>query len=91
MQYILFLHIFFSVQDFTVKMYFSQYWNDSRLAFGDKLQGLKKKASLRVAGEDLKDVWVPDTYVENEENIGGHKIFSSLKISKYGEIHMSQR
>jgi hypothetical protein len=79
------------MQDFTVKMYFSQYWNDSRLVFGEELKGLKHKGSLRVAGEHLKEIWTPDTYVENEENIGSRKIFSSVKISRDGEIHMSQR
>ncbi|CAB3979970.1 glycine receptor subunit alphaZ1-like [Paramuricea clavata] len=77
--------------DFTVKMYFSQYWNDSRLIFGDELQGLEHKGYLRVVGEDMKDIWTPDTYVENEENIGGHKIFSSVKITRHGEVHMSKR
>ena len=72
-------------------MYFSQYWNDSRLEFGKKLDDIKHKGYLRVVGEDMKDIWTPDTYVENEENIGSHKIFSSVKISKHGEIHMSQR
>lgn len=74
-----------------MKMYFAQNWNDSRLVFGDKLKGLTSKGSLRVTGVITKDLWTPDTYVENEENIGSHKIFSSVKISKYGEIHMSQR
>jgi hypothetical protein len=69
-------------------MYFSQYWNDSRLAFGNKI----KKKTLRVGGADnLKDIWRPDTYVENEENIGTHKVASSVKILPYGEVHMSQR
>ena len=74
--------------DFTVKMYFSQYWNDSRLVFGKEI----KKRSLRVGGqENLGMIWKPDTYVENEENIGTHKIFSSVKISRNGQVHMSQR
>ena len=83
-----FLYNSYPLQDFTVKMYFSQYWNDSRLVFGEKI----KKRSLRVGGqENLGMIWKPDTYVENEENIGAHKIFSGVKISRNGQVHMSQR
>ena len=70
-------------------MYFSQIWNDSRLDFGRNLSRTFKKNSIRITGD--VGIWTPDTYVENEEGIGSHKVISSVKISKTGTIARSQR
>ena len=67
-----------------VKMYFSQTWNDTRLAYGKKFPGLIKKKRLRIMGEIAKDIWTPDTYVENQEGTNGRD-FSSVQIGENGE------
>ena len=72
-------------------MYFTQTWNDSRLSYGHKLAGEYKRDSMRITGDIVNDIWTPDSYVENEEGVASQNTFSSVKISKNGEIHLSQR
>lgn len=59
---------FFTVQDYTLTMYFQQYWRDKRLAYS----GIPLNLTLdnRVADQ----LWVPDTYFLNDKKSFVHGV-----------------
>ena len=77
-------------QDFTLDMYFRQFWQDPRLSFESR-PGLKK---LVVGAEYIQSIWVPDTFFVNEKTAYFHKATTEnqfLRILHTGEILRSIR
>ena len=78
------------LQDFTLDMYFRQFWKDPRLSFEKRL-GLEK---LVVGAEYIKLIWVPDTFFVNEKTAYFHDATTDnqfLRILHTGEILRSIR
>ena len=76
-------------QDFTLDMYFRQFWQDPRLSFSEP--GLEK---LVVGAEYIKLIWVPDTFFVNEKSAYFHDATTEnqfLRILHTGEILRSIR
>jgi gamma-aminobutyric acid receptor subunit beta len=79
-----------NLQDFTLDMYFRQFWQDPRLSF-EKREGLEK---LVVGAEYINLIWVPDTFFVNEKTAYFHKATTEnqfLRILHTGEILRSIR
>ncbi len=77
-------------QDFTLDMYFRQFWRDPRLSFEPRA-GLEK---LVVGAEYIKLIWVPDTFFVNEKTAYFHDATTDnqfLRILHTGEILRSIR
>ncbi|XP_032235842.1 glycine receptor subunit alpha-2 isoform X3 [Nematostella vectensis] len=49
--------------DFSMTIYFRQWWRDSRLAYGD----MYHRDSVTIGGDILKQIWLPDTHFEYEK------------------------
>ena len=78
------------LQDFTLDMYFRQFWQDPRLSFERRI-GLEK---LVVGAEYIKLIWVPDTFFVNEKKAYFHDATTDnqfLRILHTGEILRSIR
>ena len=78
------------LQDFTLDMYFRQFWQDPRLSF-ERRNGLEK---LVVGAEYIKLIWVPDTFFVNEKTAYFHDATTDnqfLRILHTGEILRSIR
>ena len=78
------------LQDFTLDMYFRQFWQDPRLSFERRI-GLEK---LVVGAEYIKLIWVPDTFFVNEKTAYFHDATTDnqfLRILHTGEILRSIR
>merc|ERR1719266_2309899 len=76
--------------DFTLDMYFRQFWTDPRLSF-ERRGGLEK---LVVGAEYISLIWVPDTFFVNEKTAYFHKATTEnqfLRILHTGEILRSIR
>ncbi|XP_059079314.1 gamma-aminobutyric acid receptor subunit beta-like isoform X5 [Tigriopus californicus] len=76
--------------DFTLDMYFRQFWRDPRLSF-DRGIGLEK---LVVGAEYIKMIWVPDTFFVNEKKAYFHDATTDnqfLRILHTGAILRSIR
>merc|ERR1711990_1247834 len=76
--------------DFTLDMYFRQFWQDPRLSF-ERRPGLDK---LVVGAEYIKLIWVPDTFFVNEKTAYFHDATTEnqfLRILHTGEILRSIR
>ena len=81
---------FATFQDFTLDMYFRQFWQDPRLSFQSR-PGLEK---LVVGAEYIESIWVPDTFFVNEKTAYFHKATTEnqfLRILHTGEILRSIR
>ena len=79
-----------NLQDFTLDMYFRQFWQDPRLSF-ERREGLEK---LVVGAEYINLIWVPDTFFVNEKTTYFHKATTEnqfLRILHTGEILRSIR
>ena len=78
------------LKDFTLDMYFRQFWRDPRLSF-ERRAGLEK---LVVGAEYIKLIWVPDTFFVNEKTAYFHDATTDnqfLRILHTGEILRSIR
>ena len=83
-------NLFVFRQDFTLDMYFRQFWRDPRLSFVSR-PGLEK---LVVGAEYIQQIWVPDTFFVNEKTAYFHKATTEnqfLRILHTGEILRSIR
>ena len=81
---------FATFQDFTLDMYFRQFWQDPRLSFTPR-PGLEK---LVVGAEYIQLIWVPDTFFVNEKTAYFHEATTEnqfLRILHTGEILRSIR
>ena len=79
-----------NLQDFTLDMYFRQFWQDPRLSF-ERREGLEK---LVVGAEYINLIWVPDTFFVNEKTAYFHKATTEnqfLRILHTGELLRSIR
>ena len=77
-------------QDFTLDMYFRQFWQDPRLSF-ERRPGLDK---LVVGAEYIKLIWVPDTFFVNEKTAYFHDATTDnqfVRIFHTGDILRSIR
>ena len=80
----------FIFQDFTMHVYFRQFWTDPRLSF-EKRPGLEK---LFVGAEYINTIWTPDTFFVNEKTAFFHNATTEnqfLRILNTGEILRSIR
>lgn len=78
------------MMDFTVEMYFRQFWQDPRLSFTSR-PGLEK---LVVGADYIQLIWVPDTFFVNEKTAYFHIATTEnqfLRILHTGEILRSMR
>jgi len=76
--------------DFTLDMYFRQFWQDPRLSF-ERKPGLDK---LVVGAEYIKLIWVPDTFFVNEKTAYFHAATTDnqfVRIFHTGDILRSIR
>ena len=76
--------------DFTVDMYFRQFWQDPRLSFA-KRPGLEK---LVVGAEYIRLIWTPDTFFVNEKTAYFHQATAEnqfVRLYHTGEILRSIR
>jgi len=76
--------------DFTLDMYFRQFWQDPRLSF-ERRPGLDK---LVVGAEYIKLIWVPDTFFVNEKSAYFHDATTDnqfVRIFHTGDILRSIR
>ena len=79
-----------SFQDFTLDMYFRQFWQDPRLSF-ERKTGMDK---LVVGAEYISLIWVPDTFFVNEKTAYFHKATTDnqfVRIFHTGDILRSIR
>lgn len=77
-------------QDFTLDIYFRQYWKDNRLSF-QRQHGVE---ILSVSTEYLRNMWVPDTFFANEKTAYLHMVTTSnefVRIAWDGKITRSMR
>ena len=85
-----FVAVYSPFQDFTLDMYFRQFWQDPRLSF-ERRPGLEK---LVVGAEYIQMIWVPATFFVNEKTAYFHKATTEnqfLRILHTGEILRSIR
>ena len=78
------------LQDFTLDMYFRQYWKDDRLAYG-RQNGIEV---LSVSTDYLRNMWVPDTFFCNEKTAYLHMVTTNnefVRIKYDGGIYRSMR
>ncbi|XP_047525077.1 gamma-aminobutyric acid receptor subunit beta-like [Pieris napi] len=68
--------------DFTLDLYFLQYWTDPRLAY-KKRPGIE---TLTVGSEFIRNIWVPDTFFVNEKQSYFHDVTTR---NEYMRIHHS--
>ena len=76
--------------DFTVDLYFRQFWIDPRLAFR-KSPGLDK---LKLNHDFGKMIWIPDTFFVNEKESFLHDVTTKnefIKVDHTGEVVRSVR
>ena len=76
--------------DFTLNMYFRQFWHDYRLAFEQRVN-LNKIVQY---AEYMKNIWVPDTFFPTEKSSHYHKATVDnqfLRIMYSGNILRSER
>ena len=74
-------------QDFTVEIYFRQYWRDERLMFNDN-------QTLCISNEMLEKIWWPDTFFANAKKTEFHYATTKnafIRIDPSGEITFSLR
>lgn len=77
------------VQDFTVDLYFRQYWTDSRLAFQDS-----EEDEICIGNEMLEKIWWPDTFFANAKKEEMHLVTTKnafLRINNTGGVTQSLR
>lgn len=76
--------------DFTMDIYFRQFWKDSRLAFTKK-PGLE---TIKLGHEFGKMIWVPDTFFVNEKESFIHTVTTKnefVRVDHTGEVKRSVR
>ena len=79
------------LQDFTLDMYFRQFWKDDRLKFDRLSTGLEK---LVVGAEYINLIWTPDTFFVNEKSAYFHEATTEnqfLRILHDGNVLRSIR
>jgi len=64
-----------------------QTWYDPRLKFREYYD----KRNLTLNGDIMQQIWIPDTYVNNEKSSFAPKTEFLLKVSPEGKIDYSQR
>lgn len=64
-----------------------QSWNDLRLRFGEYYS----KRNLTLNGNIMDQIWIPDTYVNNEKSKMAPKAEFLLTINPGGRVVYSQR
>ena len=85
-----FIRSYFCFKDYTIDIFFRQWWRDPRLAHGeDKV--FNAALDPRKLGPGI---WTPDTYFRNVKSSNYHAISREnmrLRISKEGDIYFSAR
>lgn len=76
--------------DFTMDIYFRQFWKDSRLAF-EKKPGFER---IKLGHEFGKMIWVPDTFFVNEKESFIHTVTTKnefIRVDHTGDVKRSVR
>ncbi|XP_072040422.1 gamma-aminobutyric acid receptor subunit beta-2-like isoform X2 [Amphiura filiformis] len=63
--------------DYTLSMYFRQYWTDERLAYDMKL------GNVSLDGRLAEKIWVPDTYFANDKNSFVHDVTVKNRMLRF--------
>ena len=79
--------LLFSPQQFESTFFMRQVWQDSRLQF--EKDYVKRNLSLN--GDIMQQIWIPDTYVNNEKSSSAPKQEFLLMVFPDGKIIYSQR
>ena len=80
----------FHFQDWTVDIYFRQFWQDPRLSF-TKRPGMEK---IVLGAEISERIWTPDTFFVNAKEVLHHEEPTPntlLRVLHTGEVLMSKR
>ncbi|KAJ7392687.1 hypothetical protein OS493_010338 [Desmophyllum pertusum] len=72
---------------FESTFFMRQLWYDSRLQFGKYYS----KRNLTINGDIMQQIWIPDTYVNNEKSSSAPKQEFLLAVSPDGRVIYSQR
>lgn len=75
------------LKQFESTFFMRQTWYDARLEFGKYYD----KRNLTLNGDIMQQIWIPDTYVNNEKSSSAPKTEFLLKISPDGKVVYSQR
>eukprot|EP00092_Neocalanus_flemingeri_P104574 GFUD01133967.1.p1 GENE.GFUD01133967.1~~GFUD01133967.1.p1 ORF type:complete len:408 (+),score=75.77 GFUD01133967.1:59-1282(+) len=77
--------------EFTLDIYFRQFWNDSRLSF----EGNEAVDKIVFGSEKIEEIWKPDTFFVNEKSSSftgpATDSDSFLRMGQAGNILMSKR
>ena len=84
---ILFWFLLSDLKQFESTFFMRQTWHDSRLQVGKYYD----KRNLTLNGDIMQQIWIPDTYVNNEKSSSAPKTEFLLKISPDGKVVYSQR
>ena len=83
--YFVFILVLF--KQFESTFFLRQSWYDSRLRFGKYYT----KRNLTLNGEIMQQIWIPDTYINNEKSSSAPKTEFLLKVYPDGQVVYSQR
>lgn len=78
---------FFLLKQFECTFFIRQIWHDSRLQF----EQYYYKRNLTLSGNIMEQIWLPDTYVNNEKSHTAPKTEFLLMIAPNGKVIYSQR
>ena len=88
---ILFCNKHFFLKDYSLDIYFRQFWVDKRLAFDLSKVGIYE---LLVGADMLSKIWLPDTYIANDRKAYFHKatvVNKFIRIKSDGQVLYSTR
>ena len=82
-------------KDYTIEVYFRQYWHDERLAFDPSKTGANDSYDKLIFGQEMADnLWVPDTVFINEKKTEYHEATVNnnfIQISSNGDVMKAVR
>ena len=80
------------LQEFSVEIYFRQYWRDDRLRL-DQFN-IAEPGPLFLNPQMISQIWIPSAYFHSSKNAALHVITMEnvlMKISPGGDVFYSQR
>ena len=78
---------FLSLKQFESTFFMRQTWYDERLRFGEYYS----KRNLTLNGDIMQQIWIPDTYINNEKSKMEPKAEFLLTINTDGKVVYSKR
>ena len=83
--------IFSELKDYSLDIYFRQFWVDKRLAFDLSSDNIYE---LVVGADMLSKIWLPDTYIANDRKAYFHRatvLNKFIRINPEGQVLYSIR